>query len=166
MISSPTQLEATSAGETCRSIVFTIANHWLALPLAAVLKIMTTKAIPLNEIGGQSLIYLDQDPITLVNLHPVLSGVLASSSTSPANVISGQFLLITGLYGYPQWAIPVDEAPTLLELPLDSVRLLPNTYRESIHNLACHVAVLSNRDLTPTVLLLNLQQFANFKEFS
>jgi hypothetical protein len=45
-----------------------------------------------------------------------------------------------------------------MELPLSSVRALPQTYRQSIHNIAFNVAVLTHQSQTQTILLLDLHQ--------
>lgn len=149
--------------KTCRTVVFSIAGHSLALPLAAVLKVIPRSAVLHNQVADASLVYLDQQPITLLNLHPLLSYIPASHRTSVSKK-SGQFLLIVGLDEESQWAIPVDESPTLLELPLSSVRLLPAAYRQAIQNIACHVAVLNHALTSFTLLLLNLKQAASLSQ--
>jgi purine-binding chemotaxis protein CheW len=160
--------ERSSEFELCRAVVFTVANHYLALPLAAVLKVVPRSAVQHNYSDNQPMVYLESQPLTLLNLHACLSAIPSSNLAIAANPsvnlssprVSGQLLLITGLAGYPQWAIPVDQPPTLMELPLSTVRLLPPTYRQRIHNIACHVAVLTNSQELLTLLLLNLKQAA------
>ena len=156
-----TNAERSLESETCRAVVFTIANHLLALPLTTVLKVVSQSVIQNDYPNVQSVIYLENQPITLLNLHPCLStvpGNNVSNRSVLSAVTSGQFLLITGLQGHAQWAIPVDQPPTLMELPLSTVRQLPIAYRQLIQNLACHVSVLTNQRGLSTILLLNLKQ--------
>ena len=156
-----TNAERSLEPETCRAVVFTIANHLLALPLTAVLKVVSQSVIQNDYPNVQSVIYLENQPITLLNLHRCLStvpGNNVSNRSVLSAVTSGQFLLITGLQGHAQWAIPVDQPPTLMELPLSTVRQLPIAYRQLIQNLACHVSVLTNQRGLSTILLLNLKQ--------
>jgi hypothetical protein len=160
---------------TCRAIVFTIAGHWLALPLAAVLKVVPAAAIGKQD-PLQPLIYLDNKPILRLNLHECLSSIPGNSAVNDVKLPSqpGQFFLMVGLQAQISWAIPVDEAPNLMELPLSAIHLLPSVYRQSIQNIAYHSAVLvnklangsTNQTVQQTILLLDLQQAAQLTERS
>lgn len=163
--------ERSSESEICRAVVFAVANHYLALPLTSVLKVVPRSMVQHNSSENQPLVYLENQPLALLNLHACLAALPGSSAAIAAtrsaslssSGLSGQLFLIAGLAGYPQWAIPVDQPPTLMELPLSTVRLLPPAYRQQIHNIACHVAVLSDSQESQellTLLLLNLKQAA------
>lgn len=159
--------DRTSESEVCRAVVFTIAHHHLALPLTAVLKVVPRSIAQSDAAQNQSIVYLENQPLTLLNLHACLAAIPSSdsaidlrSTTLSSPEKSGQLLLIVGLAGDPQWAIAVDQPPTLMELPLSTVRLLPPTYRQQIRHIACHVAVLTKPPDLLTILLLNLKQAA------
>jgi purine-binding chemotaxis protein CheW len=149
--------------ERCRAVVFAIAGHFLALPLTAVVKVVSAAAASHLPSAQPSLIYLDNQPITLLNLQPCLSAVATSHASVQPLLYPGQFLLIASDQEQ-LFAISLNQVPTLMELPLSVVRLLPKTYRQSIQNIAFHVAVLTHETQTQTILLLDLQQAMKAQE--
>lgn len=147
--------QTASNTDTCSAIVFTIAGHLLALPLPAVLRVLTSAV--LDHSSDKRLVYIEQQPIPLVDLRPSLQRLNASLS----NAIAPQpFLLLAALHHTRSIAIPVDEAPNLMTLPQATMQALPQTYRQQISNIASHVAVIEQpKQPKPlTILLLDLHQ--------
>jgi chemotaxis signal transduction protein len=149
------------SSESCRAIVFAIAGHFLALPLTAVVKVISASNAAHLPTPETALIYLDGQPITYLNLHSCLSAV-APEGKAQRSQLSGQFLLIATDQDQ-QFAILVNEAPTLLDLPFSTIRPLPATYCHSIQHIASHVAVVPNPDSTQMILLLQLQSLTQAK---
>jgi hypothetical protein len=66
-------------------------------------------------------------------------------------------MAIARLDSHTLCAIPIDEPPTLLDIPLDVVGVLPLTYRQSLDQVVSHVANVSQNAVTMTIFLLDLQ---------
>jgi chemotaxis signal transduction protein len=142
--------------ESCRVIVFTISGHFLTLPIATVVKVISSSQILNFSATESGLIYLDDQPITCLNLESCFKKFNKNSDqVSVRN--SGQFLLIVSHQNH-LYSIAVDEPPILMDLPLATVKILPTNYRESIQNIAYHVAVLSDQEQSKTLLLIDLEQ--------
>lgn len=139
-----------------RLIVFKIAKYWLALPMKVVLKV---RDFPSNikEISRDNrLIHLDNRTLTLLPLKPILvksskaklplakslleTATVRQSPTNLSNV--GEFLIIVKTPGGEACAIPVDKLPTMIDLPLSTIRKLPESYSQSyFFSMANYVAV-------------------------
>lgn len=143
--------------ETCQAIVFTIAGQLLALPLPAVLRVLNSAV--LNSNSDNRLVYVDQQPIPLVDLRPSLRRLNDASVKAIASKPQ-PFLLLAALQSTRPIAIPIDEAPNLMTLPHATMQALPRTYRQQISNLASHVAVIEQQKQQKplTILLLDLHQ--------
>ena len=153
------------SSESCRAVVFTTAEHYLALPLTAVVKVIPATALEQVSSVQSSLIYLDGQPITLLNLQSCLSVVAPNQATARSSTDVGPFLLIASNQEQ-LFAISTHQVPTLMDLPLVTIRALPQSYRQSIQNIAVHVAVLTHQVETQTILLLDLQQAMKAQDVS
>ncbi len=147
-----------------KAIAFQINKHWLALPPAAVLRVIH-KATLTQGMGSAQLVYLGNQPMQVLDLRPVLSALsppspspLSPSPLSPsspsANLPStaGQFFVIAAS-GKTLSAIAVDQPPVLVELPVAATHTVPIAYYKAIGGIASHVAVVPQLG---TVFLLNL----------
>lgn len=143
--------------ETCQAIVFKIAGQFLALPLPAVLRVLNSAVLTNNS--DKHLVYIEQQPIPLVDLRSSLQQLNGLSETAGASKPQ-PFLLLAALQSTRPIAIPVDEAPNLMTLSQATMQALPQTYRQQIGNLASHVAVIEQpKQKRPlTILLLDLHQ--------
>lgn len=149
--------QTASNTETCQAVVFTIAGHLLALPLPAVLRVLATSTTSTTD--DHRLVYVEQQPIPLVDLRPFLQQ-LNDASTKVSAIKPQPFLLLAALRATNPIAIAVDEAPNLMTLPQVTMQILPQTYRQQIGNLASYVAVIEQpKQQKPlTILLLDLHQ--------
>ncbi|MDX2214196.1 MAG: chemotaxis protein CheW [Oculatellaceae cyanobacterium bins.114] len=148
-----TSQPTTQPQETCKAIVFAIANHLLALPVSAIFKVVQYSPALSHSIHTKELILFYQQPLTLLDLHPVLT----QPSDTPQERSPTECLIIAqaqqGLY-----AIPVDQPPTLQELAFSSIHPLPTHYSKAIAHIASHFALLYQHDAAPKILLLDLYQ--------
>lgn len=156
-ISPPTGFQASPPGketQTLRVIVFTMGDYQLALPLAAVLKVMNCPPVISSSSNSLGLIYIGQATVRLINFHPKLD---PGKSKQPET--EGRFLIILQPRLGELWGIPVDNPPNLVELPLTTFRVLPESHRQAcLLGLASHVAILSQEEMTSTIFLLDLEQ--------
>jgi chemotaxis signal transduction protein len=117
-----------------RVITFAIANQILALPMNAIVKVVSCPPQMVNSTEGIALFHFGQRAITVLNLHKHFSQSL--------QVAGGKFLVITQLK-QELYAFLVDTPPDLVDLPASSIRQLPDSYRHGhALSIASCVAVL------------------------
>lgn len=143
--------------ETCKAIVFPVAGQWFALPQAAILRVIQTPFPFQPEVPHWEIVYQDNQPLTLVNLHYTLAQAQLRTATTPSATAPGRFLIIAHTGEPICYGIPVDAPPSLMELPLTSIHPLPVAHRQALRNIAEHMAVLPDPKGTLTLWLLNLQ---------
>ena len=140
--------------ECHKAIAFQIDKHWLALPPAAVLRVIHKAALT-QDRGSAQLVYLGNQPLQVLNLRPVLAA-LGSSSMGLASAdlpcMGGQFFVIAAS-DKTLSAIAVDQPPILVELPIAATHAVPPAYYRAMGGIASHVSVVPQLG---TVFLLNL----------
>ena len=139
-----------------RLIVFKIAKYWLALPMKVVLNVRDFSSNIRESSRDNKLIHLDNRSFTLLPLKPILVkpnkanialgqglGETAAITKSSIDLSSvGEFLIIVKTPGGDACAIPVDRLPTMINLPLSTIRKLPDSYSQSyLLGMANYVAV-------------------------
>ncbi len=137
-------------------IVFKIDDYLLALPMSDVLKVV--KFPPSSNLGTMGLVQLGRHTIRVLDLHQQLS----SADVSPlAN--NPPFLVIIRNPQGELCAIAVDNTPNLIELPLEMMRSLPqSSSQSSILEMVSHAAVLSEKEVTTTILLLDVKRLLSY----
>ncbi|MBD2461383.1 chemotaxis protein CheW [Oscillatoria sp. FACHB-1407] len=151
----PSTQSTTALEESCKAIVFAIANQLLALPLSAIVKVIYCSVELSHSIHNQELILFDHQPLTVLNLHSWLASTAMAQGRSPIRC-----LIIAQAY-QDLYAIPVDRPPTLQELPLADIQPLPVAYSKAIAQMADHFALVNQQDVTHKILLLDLHQAAH-----
>jgi purine-binding chemotaxis protein CheW len=126
-------------------LVFEIGKLTLALPILQVQKVV--KQI---EVYGSGLSHVPEQEIAIVDLHQKLFGVSLTQSDT------GYFIISKNIVGEPL-GIVVSQAPTLIDLSLEQIRLLPDAYRRAdTLKIASHVTVISDKNATKTIFILDL----------
>ncbi|MEB3358843.1 MAG: hypothetical protein VKK04_19100 [Synechococcales bacterium] len=143
--------------QSCQAIAFQIANHWLALPHAALLQIVHQTALN-KDVKSNTLAYLGKQPLSILDLHPLLATVRGDrlfpqdQYLLTEGQVETQFFLIvavdTTIVG-----IPVNQLPVLIELPLTEIHPVPPSYYSAICGIASHVVAVPQLG---AVFLLNL----------
>lgn len=133
-------------------LIFAVAHTVIAVPLTLVVRVLPTPAsirVQTREIG---LMHWQDREITLLNLLPRLAPRYPQQGLSP-------FLLVLHSQQGGYYAIPIQEPPHLCNLPLVSIRLLPESLRHALPlDLANHLAVLTRPGAPLTVFLLDLDR--------
>lgn len=139
--------------ESCKAVVFTIANHRLALPISAILKVVHCSPALSDSIHNKELILFDNQPLTLIDLYPLLT---QTSATMQARSPLGCLLIAQA--HQELYAISVDQPPILQELALADIQPLPTAYSKAIDHIASHFALVNQHDAPHKILLLDLYQ--------
>ncbi|MEM6519869.1 MAG: chemotaxis protein CheW [Cyanobacteria bacterium P01_C01_bin.70] len=134
-------------------IAFELARHWIALPAAAVLRIVNCP--PPNQGGtvGLGIVQLGPHTIRLLDLQPKLG--LQSEAHQPEKT---PFLLVIQESQQALWGIALDTPPDILELPFSRFKPVPPEKRlEPKLQWISHMAVITEQEIRRTLLFLNLK---------
>ena len=132
-------------------LVFEIGKLTLALPILQVQKVIKQDRVHGSGLSYVNLTHLPEQEIAIVDLHQKLFGVSLTQAES-----TGYFIISKNITGEPL-GIVVAQAPTLIDVPLQQIRLLPDSYRRAdTLEIASHVTVYSRGDDSQTVFILDL----------
>ena len=135
-------------------IVFRIADCLLALPMNNVLKVINSPSVNSGGLKAMGLVQLGRHTIRVLDLYHELSP--KQPLPSPGNQ---PFLVITRSPQGELLGLSVDEPPNLMELPRESLRSVPQSERQSgVSKLISHAAVISQKQATTTIFLLDLKR--------
>lgn len=135
-------------------IVFTIADHLLALPIATVLKVVNCPPANNGDPSTTGLIQIGHHTLVVLDLHQKLA-----NSYAPKLTRKNPFLVITQVLQGELYAIPVDEPPNLVELTRDSLRASPkSSHQYGLLDIVSHIAVLSEEEKSFTIFILDINR--------
>ena len=138
------ELQTTS--EAIKAIAFPVAEYLLALPIETVMKAIEAPPKLSAELDEAGLLYLSDRAISLLDLHRKLVGKTHANR---------RFLILAQLRG-EYFAIPVDEPPTLVEIPVSEIRSLPDSYRHAnALGIASHVAIVPQEKTILEIFILD-----------
>lgn len=132
-------------------LVFEIGKLTLALPILQVQKVVKQMEVYGSGLSHVNLTHFPEQEIAIVDLHQKLFGVSLTQSDT------GYFIISKNIAGEPL-GIVVSQAPTLIDVFLEQIRLLPDAYRRAdTLAIASHVTVIPDRDdVTKTIFILDL----------
>jgi chemotaxis signal transduction protein len=132
-------------------LVFEIGKLTLALPILQVQKVVKQMEVYGSGLSHVNLTHFPEQEIAIVDLHQKLFGVSRTQSDT------GYFIISKNIAGEPL-GIVVSQAPTLIDVFLEQIRLLPNSYRRAdTLAIASHVTVIPGKnDVTKTIFIVDL----------
>ena len=143
--------------ETIRTIVFALADieatpmrdYLFALPVEAVIRSIPYPAHKPSLRDGIGMINIGEQTITIVDLRQKFGEIDPQTDGS-------KFLILFNTHAGELCGLPVRDAPSLLDLPLTTIRPLPIAYRQVNQlSFASHMAIVSKgEDLAPLQILL------------
>ena len=135
-------------------LVFAIDNLKLALRIENVYKVLNQTPVYGSGFNGVGIAHVGDREVTVVDLHRRL---FQSSITNEASK-AGYLIIAQNTQG-ELYGIPVAVVPALMEIPLSSIRVLPESYRHAnILGFASHVAVIPKVEAPLTIFLLDVDQ--------
>ncbi|BAZ70517.1 MAG: chemotaxis protein CheW [Pelatocladus maniniholoensis HA4357-MV3] len=135
-------------------ITFTVADYCLALPIKAVLKVLTCPVGDDHKLSKMGLIQVGRHIIRVLDLHQYLGREDVHQLPKKQ-----AFLLITPISQAELYGILIYEPPDLIELPLEMMQPLSQShYQSSLLDIFSHAIVVSQEKATKTIFLLDLQQ--------
>ena len=148
-LSTPTQSDA-----VVKLLVFEIGKLTLALPILQVQKVVRQNEVHGSGLSHINLTHLPEGDLAIVDLHQKIFGTSLTQSDT------GYFIITTNTIGEPL-GIVVSKPPSLIDVPMNQIRLLPDTYRRSdTLKIASHVTILAPAETPTTVFILDLDCLA------
>lgn len=142
------------AVNSLKVIMFEMGDVKLALPIQSVAKVMPQTVVYGSGLHGVGIAHLGDREVSVVDLHKRLF-----KSTSINNASNNSYLMIVKNRQSELYGIPVGSIPTLMEIALSCIRVLPDSYRNAdIFGFATHVAVIPAMETPMTIFLLDVDQ--------
>ena len=132
-------------------LVFEIGKLTLALPILQVQKVVKQNKVHGSGLSHVNLTHLAEEEVAIVDLHQKLFGVSLTQAEA-----TGYFIITKNIAGEPL-GIVVSQAPTLIDVQREQIRLLPDSYRRAdTLEIASHVAIIPQDNASLTVFILDL----------
>ena len=132
-------------------LVFEIGKLTLALPILQVQKVVKQNEVHGSGLSHVSLTHLAEQEVAIVNLHQKLFRVSLTQAEA-----TGYFIITKNIAGEPLGII-VSQAPTLIDAPVEQIRLLPDSYRRAdTLEIASHVAIIPQEKTPLAIFILDL----------
>jgi purine-binding chemotaxis protein CheW len=145
---------AQEAATFIKIVMFKMGEFNLALHINSVAKVLPQTVVYGSGQNGVGLIHLSDREVTVVDLQRRF--FQSSSNLDPAK--RGYLMLVQDRQR-ELYAIPVNQVPTLMDIPLSCVRVLPESYRNAdIFGFATHVAVIPATEPPLTIFMLDVDQ--------
>ncbi|ACK67313.1 CheW protein [Rippkaea orientalis PCC 8801] len=132
-------------------LLFSVGKLNLALPIESVQKISRYTDLQGSGTTSVGLLHIDNQEITAIDLHKRLfkvSQALASQAKP--------FIILARNSLKESFAIVVEKTPTLMDIPLSKIRVLPDSYRQAdTLDMASHVTMIQQEDQTLTVFIVD-----------
>ena len=134
-------------------LVFSIGKLNLALRLEFVKKIIPQLPVYSSGLSHLGIAHVDGHEVTIIDLHQRL--FKTSLTDDHARY---QYLIIAHNQQQEEFGIPLIDTPNLVEVTLDQVRILPDSYRRGdTLAIASHVTVIPQGSSSMTIFLLDVE---------
>ena len=135
-------------------VVFDIGTLKFAVPIQYTYKVVNCGSIHSSGLNHVGITHLDNLEVTVIDLDQHLFKA-KPASRSPAQTV---LLIVQNSLG-ELCGIPIACTPTLMEIPLSMIRVLPTSYRRAdTLDIASHVAVIPQKTATLTLFVLDVEQ--------
>jgi chemotaxis signal transduction protein len=150
-LTSPSSLESSDISQdSVRMITFTIADHLLALPMNAVIKVVSCPPQIAKSSNSIELFHFGNYSITVLNLHSHFSNTAVSSD---------KFLIVTQQKQQELYALLVDTPPDLVNFPVTTIRQLPELYQQGYAlRIASCVVVLPQDEGVSSIFVIDMEK--------
>ena len=133
-------------------IVFSLGGLNLALRIESVYKVVDHTPVYSSGINYVGIAHLGDREVTVVDL-----SWRFFKSHRISELDSGGYLVIVQNTTGELYGIPVGDTPVLIEVPLSTIRVIPESYRRAdTLQVASHVAVIPQDGAPMTVFLLDV----------
>lgn len=140
-------------------VMFSMGDVNLALHIQSIAKVLPKTKIYGSGLNSVGIAHLGDREVTVVDLYHKLF-----QTNSINDVGKSSYLMIVKNRQSELYGIPVATVPTLMDIPLSCIRVLPDSYRNAdIFSFATHVAVIPAMETPTTIFLLDVDQLLAVK---
>ena len=149
-----------SKGATTKYLTLCIESLTLVVSLGSVYRILSNTNVHNTGQVGCGIAHLDELEISVMDLHHHLFKQKNARSGDGSDGSLANYLVIIQSLAGELFGIPVDRAPTLLDVPIATIRKVPDTYRQvDTLGIASHMAVIEGSGKHMTVFVLDIEGF-------
>ena len=150
-------IDQASVSKTEKFLVFSVGKLNLALSVPIVEKILNYTAIHSSGTTATGIVHLENRSVTVIDLYQRLFNI------KQANVSHAKrFLILAKNSQNESFGIVINETPTLFDVSLSQIRVLPASYRQNdTLNIASHVMIIPYKDDSLTVFLLDCDRLVS-----
>lgn len=135
-------------------LIFAVGKLNLALPVESVKKILHHTVVHSSGATAVGIAHLDDREITVIDIHRRLFRTHQLKSGEKQ-----QFLILATNSINEQFGILAQETPSLEDVPLSQIRLLPDSFRRAdTLEIASHVTVIPRGDNTLTAFVIDVDR--------
>ena len=146
------ELEASPTAPPLKVLVFRIGSLNLGLRIESIYKVLNATQIYSSGLNWVGVVHMGDREVTVLDIHRRLF----KTSRTNENVQPGYRVVIQNSQG-ELYGIPVEVVPALMDVPLSTVRVLPESFRHAdTLGIASHVAVISQSETPLTLFLLDI----------
>ena len=147
--------KSTNTKSLLKLLLFDIGMLTLGLPVEQVQKVIKHTTVHGSGLSYVNLAHLGQQEVAIIDLHRKLFKV-----TQPEILNKQGYFIITKSVISEPLGIMVAQAPSLIDVPLEQIRTIPNSYRSAdTLEIASHVAVMpQSEDKSLTIFILDLKR--------
>ncbi len=133
-------------------LIFPIGQLNLGLKIDSVQKIIKYLPIQSSGLSPFGVIHLEEQEISVIDLHHLLF-----KEKDPIAYSQDGHIILTRQLQRESFAILVAKPPSLIDVPLSEIRILPESYRRSdTLEIASHVTVIPHQDDPLTIFILDV----------
>ncbi|MBD1894133.1 chemotaxis protein CheW [Coleofasciculus sp. FACHB-129] len=146
------RLDVSASVPAIKVLVFSIGSLNLGLRIESIYKVLNSTQIFGSGLNGVGIAHVGDREVTVLNLQQRLF-----SSNSTHETLQGAYLIVLQNTESELYGIPVETVPALIDVPLSTIRVLPESFRHAnTLGIASHVAVISQPETSLTLFLLDI----------
>ncbi|PSF35248.1 chemotaxis protein CheW [Aphanothece hegewaldii CCALA 016] len=135
-------------------LLFQVGKLSLALSVDLIQKVINYTPVFGSGLGAFGVAHIGDQEITVIDLHQQFFKI--SQTMNPGQ--KGYLILVSSTMG-ETFALWVAQTPTLIDVALSQIRVLPDSYRRSdTLGAASHVMLISHETETMTVFILDVNR--------
>ncbi|GAC1448563.1 MAG: hypothetical protein NVS2B14_17000 [Chamaesiphon sp.] len=146
------ELDNLPSAPPIKMLVFSMGGLNLGLRIESIYKVLNSTQIYGTGLNWVGLAHVGDSEVTVLDLQRRL---FASNITTEK--FQGGYLVIVQNIKGELYGIPVETVPALIDVPLSSIRVLPESFRNAdTLGIASHVAVVSQAETSLTLFMLDV----------
>ncbi len=146
--------DVVTADKTVKLLIFKVGKLTVALSVDFVQKILKKMKIYGSGTTEMGIAHINNQEITVIDLHKRLFKI-----SQPLNQQANSFLILAKNTIDEVFGILVTETPSLSDLPLSQIRVLPDSYRRGdTLEIATHVTRIEEKGELVTVFILDVDK--------